>query len=451
MHRFFLFSILLALFIVPAGTALAQDMSQAVSSRQQDLQNQLNDLESQIAVQQQLLDTAQNQHQTLQTQIDAFNAQIKKTQLQIQAINVAISQLTGDIGVRDRTLSQLSARLSAEKESLAQILRQTQVLDSYSVVSIALGSRSVSSFFNDLDAFTSIKSSLADSFSEIERTSTATEAEKEALTARLAEQQKLQTVQQLAKESLISQQQDKQRLLTETKGIEANYQKLIAVTQKTAAQIRTELFTLAGGGGQIPLPTAITLAKQAGAATGIRPAFILGILNQETNLGANVGQCLLTNAPNKGDGKGKNTGTFKRGVMKGSRDVDPFIAITSALGLDPFAMPVSCPQSSGYGGAMGPAQFIASTWTSYQKRIAKLAGHQNLPANPWDNLDAFTAIALYMTDLGAGAQTPYAERTAALKYFAGGYYTNPAFAPYGDNVMKYAANFQKEIDILNGY
>jgi membrane-bound lytic murein transglycosylase B len=100
---------------------------------------------------------------------------------------------------------------------------------------------------------------------------------------------------------------------------------------------------------------------------------------------------------------------------------------------------------------MGPAQFIASTWVGYQNRIARLAGHQNIPANPWDNLDAFTAIALYMTDLGADAQTSSAERTAALKYFAGGYYKNPAFAPYGDNVMKYAADFQQEINILGGY
>lgn len=450
MRRFFFFVFGCALVIAP-GTALAQSVAQAVTSRQQDLQNQLNDLESQIAVQQQLLDTAKNQHQTLQTQINAFNAEIKKTQLQIRAINVAITQLNGDIGVHNQTLSQLSAKLEAEKESLAQILRQTQVLDGYSVVSVALGSQSVSEFFKDLDAFSSIKSSLADSFSQIERTSSSTEAEKETLQTRLAEQQQLRQVAQVAQQSVQAQENDKQKLLTQTKGVEANYQKLIATTQKTAAQIRTELFTLAGGGGQIPLPTAITLAKQAGAATGVRPAFILGILKQETNLGANVGQCLLTNAPSKGDGKGKNTGTPIRGVMKGTRDVDPFIAITSAIGLDPFAMPVSCPQSTGYGGAMGAAQFIPSTWVGYQNRIAKLAGHINAPANPWDNLDAFTAIALYMTDLGASTQTRSAERTAALKYFAGSYYNNPRFAPYGDNVMKFASDFQQEIDILNGY
>lgn len=449
MRRFLSFALASILIIAPC-TVLAQDMTQAVATRQQELQSELDDIESQIAAQQQLLSTAQNQHQTLQTQIDAFNAQIKTTQLQIQAISLTITQLNGDIGVHNQTLSSLSDQLSAEKESLAQIMRQTQMLDDYSVVNVALGSQDVSSFFSDLDAFASIKSSLADSFNQIQQTSSSTETEKEALESRLAEQQQLQTAQQLAKQTLQSQQQDKQTLLTQTKGIESNYQKLIANNQKTASQIRTELFQLAGGGGQIPLPTAITLAKQAGAATGIRPAFILGILKQETNLGANVGQCLLTNSPNKGNGKGKNTGTPFARVMKPTRDVDPFLAITSALGLDWTQMPVSCPQSSGYGGAMGAAQFIPSTWTSYEDRISTLAGHPGTQANPWNNLDAFTAIALYMTDLGADAQTPVAERTAALKYFAGGYYNNPAFAPYGDNVMQFASEFQQEIDTLNG-
>ncbi|MFA6503187.1 MAG: hypothetical protein WCT45_02945 [Candidatus Paceibacterota bacterium] len=450
MRRFFYFVLGCAVLTTPL-TAFAQTaLDQAVANRQQQLQNQLNDIESQIAVQQQLLDTARNQHQTLQTQIDAFNAEIKRTQLQIQAIDLTITKLNGNIGAHNQTLTQLSAQLEAEKESLAQILRQTQMLDDYSVINVALSSQNVSGFFSDLDAFTSIKSALADSFDQIQKTSASTEVEKEALQARLAEQEQLQAEAKLAKQAVQAQEKEKQKLLTQTKGVEANWQKLIATNQRTAAQIRTELFQLAGGGGQISLPTAITLAKQAGAATGVRPAFILGILKQETNLGANVGQCLLTNVPNKGDGKGKNSGKLIRGVMKPSRDVDPFMVITSALGLDPLAMPVSCPQSTGYGGAMGPAQFIPSTWTIYKARIAKLAGHVNTPANPWDNLDAFTAIALYMTDLGAGAQTPAAERIAALKYFAGGYYNKPAFSFYGTSVMGFAAQFQQDINLLGG-
>ncbi|MFM2331081.1 MAG: hypothetical protein RLZZ26_588 [Candidatus Parcubacteria bacterium] len=449
MRRLFTFAIASVLVAAPLS-ALADNVFDEVANRQQQLQSQLNDIESQIAEQQSLLNTAQSQHQTLQTQIDTFNAQIKTTQLQIQAITLTISQLNDNIGQHNQTLSQLSAQLDAEKESLAQIMRQTQMIDDFSVVNVAFSSQDVSSFFRDLDAFSSIKSSLADSFSQIRVTSSSTEQEKEALESRLSEQQQLQAVQQLAKQSLQSQQQGKKALLAETKGVEANYQKLIVANLKTAAQIRTELFQLAGGAGQISLPTAIALAKQAGTATGVRPAFILGILKQETNLGANVGQCLLTNVPNKGNGKGKNTGSLVYRVMKATRDVDPFMEITGAIGLDWTQMPVSCPQSTGYGGGMGPAQFIPSTWVGYQDRISQMAGHPNKAANPWDNLDAFTAIALYMTDLGAGAQTPSAERTAALKYFAGGYYNKPAFAFYGDGVMKYTNDFQQEIDILGG-
>jgi peptidoglycan hydrolase CwlO-like protein len=428
----------------------AQSIEDQVLTRQQQLQAQLDQIEAQISEQQQVLNSAQTQHQTLQNQINEFDAQIKKTQLQIQAINLTIQQLNSGISTDNQTLATLSDQLQNEQESLAEIMRETQILDDYSVVDVALSSKDVSSFFTDLDAFVSIKSSLSDSFDQIHQTSSSTETEKEALEAKLEEEQQLADEAKLAKQQVQEQENEKQQLLTQTKGVEANYQKLIAANQQTAAQIRTELFALAGGGGQIPLPTAIQLAKQAGAATGVRPAFILGILKQETDLGANVGQCLLTNSPNKGDGKSKNTGALVRGVMKPTRDVDPFIELTSELGVDPYSMPVSCPPGYGYGGAMGPAQFIASTWVLYKDRVAKLAGHPDTTGNPWNNLDAFTAVALYMADLGASAQTYTAERTAALKYFAGNNWSKSAYAFYGDDVMQFASDFQQQINILSG-
>ena len=55
--------------------------------------------------------------------------------------------------------------------------------------SVALGSQNVSGFFSDLDAFVSIKRSLAESFNQIERTSSATEVEKGGASTRLTEQE----------------------------------------------------------------------------------------------------------------------------------------------------------------------------------------------------------------------------------------------------------------------
>ena len=463
MRRFFSFLFGCALIAVPT-TAFAQNsVTQAVANRQQELQNQLNAIESQIAVQQQLLDTAQNQHQTLQTQIDAFNAEIRRTQLQIQAIDLTITQLSGNIVVHNQTLSSLSHQLASEKESLAQILRQTQVLDGYSVVSVALGSQDVSGFFSDLDAFASIKSKLAESFSQIQQTSSSTETEKQALQARLAEQEQLRTVAQLAKQSVLTQERDKQRLLAETKGVEANYQTLISANQKTAAQIRSELFTLRDSAA-IPFGTALAYAEAAQKATGTRAAVTLGVLKQETNLGENLG-----------------TGNW-RVDMAPNRDQPIFVYITRTLGLDPNRMPVSKKPYYGWGGAMGPGQFIPSTWVCYggfvnvntgdctnaagmnwnqywqgpwqyvasKDRVRTLTGGTS-PSNPWNPQDAIMATAMLMADNGAAAQTPSAERLAALRYFAGWTHANnPAYSFYGDGVMEFAAQFQQDINQING-
>lgn len=463
MQRALAFLFVAGLFLIPVRTEAQNSIQNQVNVRQQQLQNQLDDLEKQIAVQQSLLDDALNQHQTLQSQINAFNAEIKKTQLQVQAINLTITKLSGDIGVHNQTLTTLSARLAAEKESLAQILRQTQVLDSYSVVSVALGSKSVTNFFRDLDSFASIKSSLGASFDEIEQTSASTEAEKETLQTRLSEQEQLRTVAQLAKQALQAQEKEKQKLLTQTKGIEANYQKLIASTQKSAAEIRSELFTLRDS-ASIPFGTALQYAQAAERATGTRAALTLGVLKQETNLGENLG-----------------TGSW-RIDMSPSRDQPIFVYITQTLGLNPDTMPVSKRPSYGWGGAMGPGQFIPSTWVCYggffntnngscssrgsmswndfyqgpwqydssKDRVRKLLG-ASAPSNPWEAQVAIMATAMLMADNGAATQSYSDERLAALRYFAGWTHAkNSAYAFYGDGVMDFATKFQRDINQLAG-
>ncbi|MBI3572290.1 hypothetical protein HY091_02025 [Candidatus Kaiserbacteria bacterium] len=461
MQRFFVFFVAALVMALPAA-ASAENAALQVADRQQQLQAQLDQIESQIALQQQLLDVAQSQHQTLQSQIDALDAEIKKTQLQIKAINLTIEQLSGGIAGDNQTLTTLSVKLASEHESLAQILRQTQVLDNYSIAEVALSSQDVSNFFGDLDAFVSLKSSLAASESTIRETSASTEAEKEALQAKLEEQEQLRTEATLAKQQVQAQEREKQQLLAQTKGVEANYQKLIASSQKTAASIRSELFTLRDSAA-IPFGTALTYAQAAERATGTRAAITLAVLKQETNLGENLG-----------------TGTWMVD-MNPTRDRPVFPYITQVLGFDPNKMPVSRKPSYGWGGAMGPGQFIPSTWVCYggfvnaqtntcapssgtgnsfwqgpwqyvasNDRVRKLLGSPT-PTNPWDAQDAIMATAMLMADNGAATQNPADERLAALRYFAG--WTNArkrAYAFYGDGVMEFAAQFQSQIAILNG-
>ncbi|MFA6908970.1 MAG: lytic murein transglycosylase, partial [Patescibacteria group bacterium] len=127
---------------------------------------------------------------------------------------------------------------------------------------------------------------------------------------------------------------------------------------------------------------------------------------------------------------------------------DEFIAITKKLGLDPDKMPVSATPSYGWGGAMGPAQFLPATWLMYESQIAFHSGHS--PPNPWNNTDAFFASALYLRDLGASAQNETAEWTAAMKYLAGSNWKKPSLRFYGDHVMEIASRIQEDIRTMEG-
>ena len=82
---------------------------------------------------------------------------------------------------------------------------------------------------------------------------------------------------------------------------------------------------------------------------------------------------------------------------------------------------INCSKSGyvpyGWAGAMGPAQFIPSTWVLFEDRIRTYTGSET--PNPWNVKDAFTASALYLFDLGASAKTSATELNAASRYYGG--------------------------------
>ena len=90
-----------------------------------------------------------------------------------------------------------------------------------------------------------------------------------------------------------------------------------------------------------------------------------------------------------------NTGKIFKNGMSPTRDVPPFLTITKKLGIDPYNTRVSCPIEGvpGWGGAMGPSQFIPSTWMLFASKIAEKMGVST--ANPWNPEHAIMATAIY--------------------------------------------------------
>lgn len=414
--------------------------------RRARLERELAAIEADIEAKRGDLSILQAERTTLERDVAILDAQIDKAQLEIRQRNIALQQIGGDITEKQNTIEELDAKIARGHESLAQLIRLTREIDNTSLIELALAG-SLSDFFADVDNFETLQREMGVSFEEIRALQEDLGARTRALEEQYEEEESLRQLQVLERDAIRAREEEKQEILDATRGEEEAYQDLIAERERSAAQIRAALFSLRDS-ADISFGAAYEYAKAAEAVTGVRAAFVLGILKNESDLGRNVGQCLLTNSPNKGDGIGKNTGRSFPGVMKPTRDVDPFMQITAELGIDPSSQVVSCPQSVGYGGAMGPAQFIPSTWMMYKDRIARAVG-QN-PPNPWDPRTAFFASSLFLSDLGADRGTRAAEREAALRYFAGGGWQNPAFASYGDRVLGFAAEFQAQIDILEG-
>src|SRR3989344_1267627 len=329
----------------------------AIADRKAQLESELLNLESQIAAQTKILQEKQRQSVSLERDVSILNAKIDTAKLNIRARDIKITQLSNDIAGKETTIGVLDDKLEKEKASLAAIIRQTNAVESYSLPEIVLGSKGLSEFFQDVDSYVSIRKALNESFKEIDENKTQTINEKTDLENKKLEQSELKSIQVLEQKKIEQQQAEKARILKESKGEEAIYQSIIKAVEKSAAQIRAELFTLRGSAA-IPFEKAYELALEANKKTGVRPAFLLGIIAEESNLGENVG-----------------TGNW-RVDMKAPRDTVPFLDITTRLGLDPDKMPVSKKPWYGYGGAMGPAQFIPSPWILYEDRIADLTGHK---------------------------------------------------------------------------
>ena len=413
----------------------------SIEVRRAQLENNLEIIEEEIETQQTLLQDKQRERVSFERDVAILEAQIEKAKLSIKARDISIAKLNQDINKKEKAIDTLNKKLEKEKESLGQLIRKTNKIDNVSLAEIMLGNQNLSDFFEDIDTFNSIKTALNKSFEEIEGTKTSTESQKRLFQDKQSEEMELRDIQRLQKNKIEKQEKEKQIIIEATKGIEAEYQKLIKAKEKNAAQIRSELFALRGSAA-IPFEQALELANIASKKTGVRSAFILGVIAEESNLGENIG-----------------TGNWKEDLYQCYKSIGyitsaekqkaAFLKITSDLGLNPDILPVSKKPWYGCGGAMGPAQFMPTTWTLYTDRIAKAIGHN--PPNPWNPSDAFMAAAILLMDNGADKGTQYAERLAALRYLAGWKNAEkPSYSFYGDDVMELAAKYQKLIDILQG-
>jgi len=418
--------VLISVFTCPVGFqgnsfgVLPNFKSFAMDSleERQALEEELRKLEEQIAQYEKDISKTEQEKRTLQNQIYLLKSKINKLDLQIYQSNLAIKDLGFQIGDTESSIEKTSLKIRDSRYQLADILQCIYEEDQKSLIEILLSEKELSDFFDDLMALEILNSKNQELLETIKSLKSSLESEKELLSEEKEDTERALKVQALQKQKSAELKKEQEKLFNQT---EAQYQQYLKEKQelnKKVAEIIARIAQLTLPGMEVPTSKKelYELANWAGNLTNVRPALILGLIEIESALGINVGQCncagqLYCKHPNIG---------YKQ-VMS-SKQWDAFLKITTELGLNPNTTPISCSISGGnvqWGGAMGPAQFMPNTWLNlgYKTRVEGIT--RVVPANPWRPRDAFLAAGLYLADWNADTQVRTTEIGAITAYLCG--------------------------------
>lgn len=359
--------------------------------------------------------TLQNKISILKNKISGLNNEIYRSNLMIKDLNLQIKDTQASIGVS-------TIQIEDSKAKLAELLRSIREQDQRSLLEIMLAEKELSDFFDDLAALEALNMKNQELLGHIKSLKIELENEEDALTKEKSDIEQLVVVRTLQKQESQKLQNEQESLLKTTKGREDLYQAYVKDTKAKASEVRKRIFQLAQVSEE-EAPSyeeAYAIAKYVESVTGVRAALLLGLLQTESAIGKNVGQCNCSTRSYC-----KYTDIGYKDVMQ-SNQWDAFSQITKELGMNTDTTPVSCAISGGkvqWGGAMGPAQFMPNTWLNpsnpdkgYKARVENILGGI---ANPWRVKDAFLAAGLYLSDWGAGSKTLQKEVGAVTAYLCG--------------------------------
>lgn len=423
--RFSALVLLFALLFVMGAVQGFGDRLRADAASRGEITEELSSISERMQELREGLRAMRSQEEALQDDIAILNQEIELLELSLERAAREVALLDEEISRVAQNLEQLKKEMAQEREALGMLMRAMATQEHDSLVAVVFSQHTLATVMNAVAAQERIQQALVRKVRDIEVLKEELARERKALQEERSAQEETRTLLAIARDDLAIKQEIKERLLSVAESASRERSRELRAAELEATQLRMQLYLLDGTGSVKSLEEVYPLAKRYAESVGIRPAFLLAVLQKESHLGASVG-----------------TGNWRED-MNPARDWDAFLQITRELGVSPDAMPVSARPSYGWGGAMGPAQFLPSTWLAYKDRIAAMTG--NSPPSPWSLEDAIAGAAVKLAAGGATAKIAEAEWRAAMIYFAGGNWDEPRYAFYGDAVEALTALFTQRI------
>jgi len=151
------------------------------------------------------------------------------------------------------------------------------------------------------------------------------------------------------------------------------------------------------------LKVVVQLAKDMAKKVKIRPAFLIAIFSQETDIGREKGGCYLD--------------ADQRHIYPSNGSCNNIVKlkeIAQKFSLDYKKIPFSCCRYE-CGGAIGFFQFLPCVWAGYENAARSITDH-NTPS-PWNLCDSMAAAASKLSSDGASSLDRRGEIKASARYF----------------------------------
>ena len=358
----------------------------------------------------------------LDSKLTGINQNLSVTERAIMATQAAINTTRNDLERKILEIRLLEERVAQREEYLTEMIRELYAYGDNVAVAYLFGERSdFDASFHAADGILPIGERLDGAVQDIRIEKENVENEKG----------KLETLEEEHQRLLLEKSRQKQRLIIEKVDTEEDIEDqatIIKRLKKELSELQDDLATLTGKSYDAKdIREAVEFASKR---TGVPEGVLYGFLKQETNLGANTGQCTYDDVERVSIAGYKKYGKkYKASIDRLYKRWGLFKEIVDDLGYSKNKK-VSCTiafskAGPNQGGAMGVAQFMSDVWLAYESRIKRETGHGKV--DPWNLADGVMALALKVKAAGGASNNAAAIRKATIAYYgiySAGYYQN---------------------------
>jgi len=403
--RFARLILMLAVFVV-AGFLFS---SSSQASDEDDIKDSIDNIEKK-------LEKEQAAKASLENELARIQNSVYSTQSQINEFRNLIKKSEENISRMEKEVEQMNNKIDLQKEFLKSFIQEIYFKKKDPVIAISAFRGDLSQVFGAVDNFVTMEEKMLQIAQEIRDTKEKIKNEQEEIASAKEQHEKLLAVKVDQQYGLLAEK-------TETQGDIQTKESAIRSLSQRLSTLKSKLSGFLGE--SFDADDIVDAIKFASKKTGVRKEFLMAMLDKETDLGRFTGGCTYQNTKVK------------------PADKEEFKNICEELDYNYKKQKISCAASwGGYGGAMGVAQFMPTTWTGYKDAISNYTGHN--PPDPWNLTDGVIGMAEKLKRAGAGNKKN--EHYAAKVYYCGGpasAYWKTKCEDYADTVISWSNGYDE--------